>query len=56
MRHSNTLTATSMTPKGRGMMGIVVPEQLEGQSLKTYDLQQGYAISEPPAVAELQVP
>ncbi|CAI9586499.1 unnamed protein product [Staurois parvus] len=45
-----------MTPKGRGMMGLVVSQQLEGHQFDTTALDQGCQTGGPPAVAKLQVP
>ncbi|CAI9553383.1 unnamed protein product [Staurois parvus] len=45
-----------MTPKGRGMMGLVVSQQLEDRQFDTPGLVQGYQTGGPPAVAKLQVP
>ena len=38
MRHCKPLTGTSMSPKGWGIMGIVVLQQLERHRLSTHDL------------------
>ncbi|CAI9559308.1 unnamed protein product [Staurois parvus] len=42
-----------MTPKGRGMMGLVVLQQLEGHQFDIPGLHHGCQTGGPPAVSKL---